>query len=174
MGRQMANLCLNITIMDQTHIHLLITHLPIFGSILGGLVLLHGIWTKSNQTVVAAYNLFIISAIGAGVAYLTGEAAEETVEHIQGVAKTAIDAHEDFAMVSLVSLIVLGVAALMGIVLTLRKSLLTRNFAIVTLLIALVSFGLIGRTGYLGGQIRHTELNSGTIDGVIPATGEKE
>ena len=116
--------------MNQTHIHLLITHLPIFGSILGGLVLLHGIWTKSNQTAIAAYNLFIISAIGAGIAYLTGEAAEETVENIQGVAKTAIDAHEDFAMVSLVSLIVLGVAALIGIVLTLKKSPLTRSVAI--------------------------------------------
>jgi uncharacterized membrane protein len=160
--------------MDQTHIHLLITHLPIFGSILGGLVLLHGIWTKSNQTAIAAYNLFIISAIGAGIAYLTGEAAEETVENIQGVAKTAIDAHEDFAMVSLVSLIVLGVAALIGIVLTLKKSQLTRSVAIVTLLIALVSFGLIARTGYLGGQIRHTELNAGTTNTAMPADGEKE
>ncbi len=160
--------------MNQTHIHLLITHLPIFGSILGGLVLLHGIWTKSNQTAIAAYNLFIISAIGAGIAYLTGEAAEETVENIQGVAKTAIDAHEDFAMVSLVSLIVLGVAALIGIVLTLKKSPLTRSVAIVTLLIALVSFGLIARTGYLGGQIRHTELNAGTANGAMPANGEKE
>lgn len=174
MGSQMATLCLNITSMNQTHIHLLITHLPIFGSILGGLVLLHGIWTKSNQTAIAAYNLFIISAIGAGIAYLTGEAAEETVENIQGVAKTAIDAHEDFAMVSLVSLIVLGVAALIGTVLTLKKSPLTRSVAIVTLLIALVSFGLIARTGYLGGQIRHTELSAGTANGAMPANGEKE
>ena len=32
--------------MNQTHIHLLITHLPIFGSILGGFVLAYGLWTK--------------------------------------------------------------------------------------------------------------------------------
>jgi uncharacterized membrane protein len=160
--------------MYQTHIHLLITHLPIFGSILGGLVLLHGIWTKSNQTAIAAYNLFIISAIGAGIAYLTGEAAEETVEHIQGVAKTAIDAHEDFAMVSLVSLIVLGVAAVIGIWLTFKKSPLTRSISIVTLLIAVVSFGLIARTGYLGGQIRHTELNTGTTNSAMLVNREKE
>ena len=59
--------------MNQTHIHLLITHLPIFGSILGGLVLAHGLWTKSNQTKIAAYNLFIISAIGAGIASNSGK-----------------------------------------------------------------------------------------------------
>ncbi len=56
--------------MNQTHIHLLITHLPIFGSILGAIVLAQGIWTKTEQTKVAAYYLFILAAIGAGIAYL--------------------------------------------------------------------------------------------------------
>ena len=146
--------------MDQTHLHLLITHLPIFGSILGGLVLTHGLWTKSNQTKIAAYNVFIISAIGAGIAYLTGEAAEETVENIQGISKNMIDQHEDSAMFALVSLIILGVASIVGIFLTLRKPVLTRMTAIVILFVSLISFGLVARTGYLGGQIRHTEINN--------------
>lgn len=160
--------------MDQTYIHLLITHLPIFGSILGGLVLLHGIWTKSNQTIIAAYNVFIISAIGAGIAYLTGEAAEETVENIQGVAKNRIDAHEDFAMIALISLIVLGIASLIAIFLTVKKSPLTRIVSIVILLIALVSFGLVSRTGYLGGKIRHTELDNSATNTTLPVNGGKE
>lgn len=146
--------------MNPTHIHLLITHLPIFGSILGGLVLAHGLWTKSNQTKIAAYNIFIISAIGAGIAYLTGEAAEETVENIQGIAKNMIDEHEDFAVFALVSLIILGVASIGGLFMTLRKSALTSTAAIVILFISLISFGLVARTGYLGGQIRHTEINN--------------
>ena len=65
--------------MSQAHIHLIITHLPIFGALLGTLVLIHGIWSKSIQTKIAAFNLFIISAIGAGIAYATGEGAEEAV-----------------------------------------------------------------------------------------------
>lgn len=127
---------------------------------MGGLVLAHGLWTKSNQTKIAAYNIFIISAIGAGIAYLTGEAAEETVENIQGIAKDMIDEHEDFAVFALVSLIILGVSSIGGLFLTLRKSALTRMTAIVILFISLISFGLIARTGYLGGQIRHTEINN--------------
>lgn len=75
---------------NQTHLHLLITHLPIFGSLFGGLVLAYGLWTKSDQTKTAAYFLFIISSIGAGIAYLTGEAAEETVENIPGVVESTI------------------------------------------------------------------------------------
>jgi uncharacterized membrane protein len=146
--------------MNQTHIHLLITHLPIFGSILGGLVLAHGIWTKSNQTKIAAYNLFIISAIGAGIAYLTGEGAEETVENIQGVIEATIKTHEEFALFALISLIILGITSIIGLFLTMRKSSLTRTSAIIILFISLLSFGLVARTGYLGGQIRHTEINS--------------
>jgi uncharacterized membrane protein len=145
--------------LDQTHIHLLINHLPIFGSILGGFVLAYGIWTKSNPTKIAAYGVFIIAAMGAGIAYLTGEAAEETAENIEGVAKNMIDQHEDFAVFALISLIVLGVASIVGILMTLKKSNLTRKLAFVILLISLISFGLVARTGYLGGQIRHTELS---------------
>lgn len=69
--------------MNPTHIHLVIAHLPIFGSILGALVLAYGLWTKSNNTNIAAYGLFIISSMAAGIAYLTEEAAEESVENLQ-------------------------------------------------------------------------------------------
>ena len=145
--------------MNQAHVHLLMTHLPIFGSILGAIVLVHGIWTKSNQTKIAAYNIFIISSIGVGIAYLTGEAAEETVEKIQGVSKNMIDQHQDFAAFALISLIVLGVIALLGLFLTLRKSSFIKLIALIILFVSLVSFVLVARTGYLGGQIRHTEVN---------------
>jgi hypothetical protein len=113
--------------MNQTHIHLLITHLPIFGSILGGLVLTHGLWTKSDQTKIAAYNIFIISSIGAGIAYFTGEGAEETVENIQGVVEASIKPHEEFAMFALISLMILGLASILGLLMTLRKSPMTKK-----------------------------------------------
>ena len=147
--------------MDQTHIHLVITHLPIFGSILSGLVLAYGLWTKSNETKIAAYGLLTISSIGAGIAYLTGEAAEESVEHLPGIFEATIERHEDFAIYALVSLIILGVTSILGIFLTLKNSPATRKLAFVIFLISLVSFGLVARTGFLGGQIRHSEIVKG-------------
>ena len=92
-------------------------------------MLAHGLWTKSIQTKVAAYNLFITSAIGAVIVYLTGEAAEETVENVQGFAKNMIDEHEDFAVIALVSLRIPGVSSIGGVFLTFRKSALTRTTA---------------------------------------------
>ena len=149
--------------MNLTHLHLLITHLPIFGSILGGLVLAHGIYTKSIQTKMASYNIFIISSIGAVIAYLTGEAAEHSVEDLPGVIESAIKQHENFALISLVALIVLGLAAIVGFLFTIKRSLYTKNIAYTILIISLISFGLIARTGYLGGQIRHTEISANSL-----------
>ncbi|TFF40680.1 hypothetical protein [Mucilaginibacter psychrotolerans] len=158
--------------MNETHIHLLITHLPIVGAALGAFVLIHGIWTKSNATLIAAYNVLIISAIGAGIAYATGEGAEETVEHLQGISKDAIEEHAESALISLISLMVTGVAALTGIFVTLKSPSLTRPLALLTLMASLIGFGLIARTGYLGGQIRHTEIGTNTTSPVKDGTGK--
>lgn len=147
--------------MSQVHLHLLITHLPVFGSILGALVLGYGLWVKSSETKNAAYFIFIISAIGAGIAYLTGEGAEEAVEKIQGVSENLINLHEDTAMYALISLIALGGASIFALVETRLKTTLIKSTATFTLLLSLVSFGLVARTGYLGGQIRHSEISTG-------------
>jgi len=152
--------------MNQTHIHLLITHLPIFGSILGGLVMAYALISRSEHTKISAYMLFVLSAMGAGVAYLTGEAAEESVENLQGVMESGIEQHEDFALYALISLITLGVVSLLGLFLTFKKSNLTRAIAKITLFISLVSFGLVAYTGFLGGKIRHTEVSSTANEGL--------
>lgn len=145
--------------MDLTHLHLLITHLPIYGSILGGIVLAYGLWTKSTNTIVAAYILFIISALGAAIAYSTGEAAEETIEGVQKLARGKIDPHEDFAIYALWGLIILGVASILGILFIWKKWTGTKSLGFMVLIIAIISFSLVAYTGYLGGKIRHTEVS---------------
>lgn len=146
--------------MNLTHLHLLIAHLPIFGTFLGLLVLTQGIITKSNLTKIAAYNIFIISAIGAGIAYFSGESAEETVENIQGISHDLVEAHEHFAKYARISAIILGVSSLVALILTIRKSSFTRIIAVLMLILSIISFSVIARTGFLGGKIRHTEINS--------------
>jgi uncharacterized membrane protein len=157
--------------MSQVHLHLLITHLPVFGSILGALVLGYGLWVKSSQTKNSAYFIFIISAIGAALAYLSGEGAEEAVEKIQGVSENIIKLHEDSAMYALISLIALGVMSVVALVVSRIKTSFIKSMSIFILIISLVSFGLVARTGYLGGQIRHTEIANGAIQNTGGAEG---
>lgn len=149
--------------MDQVHLHLIITHLPIFGSILGALVLGYGIWSKSEHTKIAAYLLFVIAAIGTGIAYITGEEAEETVEKIPGIAENIIEQHAEFAEIALVGLIILGITSLIALLITYKKSAFSNTASVAMLFLSLISFILVARTGYLGGQIRHTETASGVI-----------
>ncbi len=146
--------------MNQTHVHLIITHLPIFGSIFGGLVLAYGLLTKTKQTLIAGYILLIISALGAGIAYLTGEEAEETAEKIPGIIKIVIGQHEDSALIALISFILLGLSSIFGIYFILRQSVLSFKMAFITLFISFISFGVVSYTGYLGGKIRHTEIDN--------------
>ncbi|MDP4249378.1 MAG: hypothetical protein Q8918_04615 [Bacteroidota bacterium] len=146
--------------MNQTHIHLIITHLPIFGSLLGGLVLAYGLLTKTKQTLIAAYILLIISSLGAVIAYLTGEGAEEGVEKIPGIVKNMIGQHEDVALIALISLILLGISSIFGFFFAAKQSALTFKIALIILIICFISFGIISYTGYLGGKIRHTEIDN--------------
>lgn len=146
--------------MNPTHIHLVITHLPIYGAFLGALVLVWGLLSRSVSTKVAAYGILLIASLGAVIAFLTGEEAEETAERIAGISKTALEAHEHFADNAYVAFLVLGVASLLAIWITYRLARWERTVARLMLVIAVVAFGLAARTGYLGGQIRHTEIQS--------------
>lgn len=146
--------------MDPAYVHLLVNHLPVFASILGGLVLARAIWVDSDDTKIAAYYVLILAAIGAVIAYFTGEGAEEKVESIHGISKEMIRQHEDSALIAFISLSILGLFSVAGIYVTVKKSSLTDALAFVTVVISMISFILVARTGFLGGQIRHTEIHS--------------
>lgn len=159
--------------MNSTHLHLVVNHLAIIGALSGGLVLTYGILVRSTQTQTAAYGLFIIAAIGAIITFQTGETAEEAVEHISGVSKSMIEHHEDSAGVALAGLLTLGVASLFALYLIAKKSRWTGLVARITLFVAIISIVLVARTGYLGGQIRHTEITNAATTGQSTASEEK-
>lgn len=110
--------------MNKTHLHLLTTHLPIFGALLGALVQAFGLWRSSPPTVTAAYE--VLAALGAA----------ETVEHLPSVLESRIECHEDFAVYALISLLALGAAALAGLVLNARQTALAGATATVRWLAA--------------------------------------
>lgn len=67
---------------------------------------------------------------------------------------------KDFAVFALTGMIAIGIVSIIGLYLTIKKSSLANAIAILILMVSIVSFGLAARTGYLGGQIRHTEVGS--------------
>jgi uncharacterized membrane protein len=146
--------------MDFTHLHLMITHLPIFGILLGILVLIYGLYANSSQTLFASYLVFSIACLGGLIAYVTGEYAEETVEHISGISKSMVESHEESAELSVVGFGALWVVSFLVLFFNNKLMAFNRKIAIVILILSIICFALAARTGYLGGQIRHTELSS--------------
>lgn len=142
---------------DQTHLHLLINHLPVFGSLMGFIVLTYGLISKSEHTRIAAYLVLFVSAIGGAVAYITGEAAEETVEDMADVSHDIIEMHEDAAVFALSAFALVGVVSLLAIFMT-KRNVRSRLIAWIVLIITIWAFTVVARTAYLGGMIRHSEI----------------
>ncbi|MFN8714592.1 MAG: hypothetical protein ACK5Z2_17215 [Bacteroidota bacterium] len=161
--------------MEQVHLHLIITHLPIIGSFIGALVLVWGMMYKSQPTKNIAFIVLMISAIGAAIANFTGEAAEEVVEKIAGISHDVIHEHEEAAELAFILQMIMGVFALLSFFLAYKKSAFARISSILTLVIGLAAFAMVARAGYYGGMIRHPEVN-GSAAVVSPAlqTGGEE
>ena len=106
--------------------------------------------------------------------YLTGEPAEETVEHLPGVLESIIEEHEEFAKFGLISAFVSGVAALVSLLL-LRKDAnagKAKMLLFATLALSAITVGMMGWTAKLGGVIRHTEIRAAGAQITTPATPE--
>ena len=83
--------------MDATHIHLILTHFPIIGTIIGIGILTYGQFSKNDSIKKVALSTFIIMSLLTIPVFLTGEEAEESVEHLAGVSENIIEEHEELA-----------------------------------------------------------------------------
>lgn len=144
--------------MNGAHLHLVLNHLPVLGVGFGLLLFLAARLRRSTDLTRAALVVFVLAAGAAGIAYLTGEPAEEAVEEIVGVSEAAIEGHEEAATVALALTGLLGLGALVGLVGFRRQALPPGWFTTAVLAGALVAGGAMAYTANLGGQIRHPEI----------------
>lgn len=145
--------------MNWAHLHLILNHVPVLGTLFGLLLLAWGILRRNDSLQRAALLTFALVALVAIPAYLTGKPAEEAVEHLTGTAGSAIEPHEDAALVSFLAMEVLGALALSALLLT-RTRFKTAFIVRGALAVAIVTGGLMVWTAQLGGRIRHAELRA--------------
>ena len=67
--------------MNNTHLHLVVNHLPIIFPVVGIILLVIGIFTKTEVSKRNSYFIFILGALASIAAMATGEGAEEGVEN---------------------------------------------------------------------------------------------
>ena len=144
--------------MDLTHIHLLLNHFPIVGTLIGGIVMLWGMAKHQKNLKTGAAAIVIAMTIMAIPVFLTGEPAEERVEHLPGISESMVEEHEEAGELAIWVMVAAGVASLAALVLQ-NKSSSKLAFTLATFL-TLLAFAAMARAGYYGGQIRHTELQT--------------
>lgn len=153
--------------MNGAHLHLLLNHTPILGSLFGLVLLLVALLRRQPVLLKAGLVTLLVAAALAIPANMSGEEAEEVVEHYPGVTRGLIHAHEEAAELALWALELTGALAMLSLLLLARgharAALLTR----LTLAGAFISFGLMARAGSLGGQIMHPETRSDAITRVL-------
>jgi hypothetical protein len=153
--------------MNTAHWHLILTHFPIVGSVIGCLILIVGMKLPSIVVKRTSLLVFTFSGVFALAGYQTGEGAEEVVEHLQGVTKSSIETHEELA--SLYVFLMAGLAALsiLTYVADLSKSKFTNALFLILFFSSIGSITYSYQVGISGGRIRHSEIRT-TENGAVP------
>lgn len=148
--------------MDASQIHLALNHVPLFFSIVGGLILLYGFIKKQDQIKYLSLYFMIIAGLFTVPVYLTGEGTEEAVEQLPGVSEGLIESHEEMAKIGLIIIIITSIIALITLILKKKTSLL-KPALLLCIVLSFASFGVMAQTAHLGGQIRHSEIRNGAV-----------
>jgi uncharacterized membrane protein len=156
--------------MNGAHLHLLLNHVPVLGSLFALCLLLYGIFVKSESVIKAALLALVVTAMAAIPAFLSGEEAEHVVEPIIGINKTAMESHEDMAEIAFWTLLMNGAIAIGTLFASKNSSKISMTLVWVNVVMLVIVFILMARTGLSGGEIRHSEINNS----VVASGGDEE
>ena len=144
--------------MNDAHLHLLINHFPIVGTVFGFGTLLVGIILKNKSVQNTSYIMFLICMIIAKVSMFTGEKAEDIVENL-GISKNLIHEHEEQAETYMKLMYALAGISILALIANLKNHSKANLFAFLILILAVVTIVLSKSVGTSGGEIRHTEIH---------------
>jgi hypothetical protein len=165
--------------METAYLHLVTNHIPIMGVPFALALLVIGLWRRSDEIKAVSFLVFALLGVLTTVVYLLGQGGEDFVEDLAGVSHDLIEDHEDIAKIALASTLILAGMSAFAILryrgLTLLKPRIgTRDtvdsrdgnvfptWAVIAVLaLALLTSGILGYTGRLGGKIRHPEFHDG-------------
>jgi glucan phosphoethanolaminetransferase (alkaline phosphatase superfamily) len=145
--------------MDKVHLYLFINYLPTIGVFAGVIVFLLASLLKSYHIRIVSYALFIISAIGALLIYLTQTGSKDTAGNISVISKNTAGQYENVSVYTLAAFILLCIAAVIGIMLLVKKRRLDRGLDFLILAVAVASFGLAGWIICPNGSFSHTRID---------------
>ncbi len=138
--------------MDAYKLHLLLNHYPMFGIIIGILLLLLGLWRKSDKVKRISLWIFLVSAVLTFPVYVSGEINGSRMT--DGIFGDLIKQHKNSALIAFGLIEVMGIAALIGLILLYRRPQQAKWMVLMVLVLSLASSVIITRTTLMGRNIK--------------------
>jgi uncharacterized membrane protein len=160
--------------MNDAHLHMVVNHFPIIGTIFGLGILIAGIVLKNKSIQNTAYVLFVIAAVFGFFSMSTGEGAEEMVEDFPGIGKAIIHEHEEIAEKLAIVLYLLSGISILGLILNMQRHSKAKFISFVAVVVAVLGVYLATLVGTSGGEIRHTEIREESVLNVANDTNSNE
>jgi uncharacterized membrane protein len=140
------------------HLHLLLNHFPIIGTIVGLGLFLASFAGKNDDLRRSSFIIFAAVGLLAIATFVTGFGAQAIIKDGPGVPNALIQRHEGAAMLSVWFVEATGVFAAIGLWKSRRNSRPPSWNVLAVLVFSLLAVGLIARTGNTGGEISHPEV----------------
>ncbi len=161
--------------MNSAHIHLLFNHFPVIGTIFSSLVLAFGVIRKNEIVIKTGLSLFVLTALLAIPAFLSGEGAEDILESIGQKNESLIEKHEELAEKAFWFCEIAGAISAFALFSIWRKKKFAFSLASIALLAGIINVYLLTLTGNTGGEIRHSEIRSiNAVDSVSTGTEDDD
>ena len=146
--------------MNLAHVHLLLNHFPIIGTIIGLTLLLISLVGKNTDLRRASLIVFAIIALLTIPTFFSGIGGQGALKGEPGVTVPLIERHEGAAILALFLMEVTGAFALVGLWRLRKSPALSRWNLGVILVLSLLTVGEMARVGTTGGEIRHSEIRA--------------
>jgi len=163
--------------MNYAHLHLLLNHFPIISTIIGMSLLLLSFVGDNRDLRRSGLIIFAAGALVAIPTFLSGFGARIMLSRDPSVPTSLLERHEAAAMLALWFMETTGALALVALWRSHRTTRPARWYVPTVVVFALLTLGLMSRTGETGGDIRHPEIRAsreaivveGTLGSVVHA-----
>jgi len=141
------------------YIHVVLNHLPIYGTMLGALALAISLILRSRTAQITALILTLIAGASAYPVFVTGQRSYKT---IRGVSDDAgadwLDEHMDRAEKTIGVFYFLAALAIAGLLVPIKWPKSAFPLAALTLVVAILCSGIAVYIAQTGGRVRHPEF----------------
>jgi len=149
--------------MNLAHVHLLLNHFPVIGTMIGIGLFVVALIGKSLDLQRASLVIFLGIALLTIPTYQSGNAAQHAIKNIPGVSAELMQAHNDAALLAFLLMEITGAVSWFGLWQFRRTSRIGRGTLAFVALLALVTLGLMSNAANIGGMIRHPEILNGPV-----------